>query len=326
VNINKGQSDRLIEVYGFPAQRVVEISTSVGNKIFDDYTAEDVKRARLRMSTILSDGGEEILSRSLADFRDRLQEWMAAQTPRVIGAQNNLRLNLAADDIIYLLQPTRVVARKRIEKDVELIQALLQGPLRASFEQNPDRQLVLHITGPTPLEHQGDLETILDAYGDLIDNLPPSIAGRVFLAFSGGHETHPAFEEHDFTDMTIVDIFRMATAVLFPSETEGRGLPIIESGAVGIPIICSRYRPEEVFASVIGEDLPEALRVRYVLFPEDDYSEAFLDEVTDLLTQPEVRTKWRAHNRRAIRQRYSVAALSAAFQRLLDRAHEIAEL
>jgi glycosyltransferase involved in cell wall biosynthesis len=124
--------------------------------------------------------------------------------------------------------------------------------------------------------------------------------------------------------MNIADIFRLATAVLFPSEIEGRGLPIIESGAVGVPIICSRYQPEEVFADVIGEDLPEALRIHYLLFPEDHFSEEFLAEVSELLTQPELWTKWREHNRRAIRSRFSVAALSTAFQHLLDHSYEIA--
>jgi len=249
---------------------------------------------------------------------------MARQTPQAIGARDGLSLDLTADDVIYLLQPTRVIARKRIEKGVELIQALLQGPLRQPLEQQAGRQLILHITGPTPREHQSDLETILDAYGNLIDSLPSKVAERVFLAFSGGHETHLFFEELGFEDMTIADIFRMATVVLFPSEIEGRGLPIIESGAVGVPIICSRYRPEEVFAEVIGEDLPERHQIRYVLFPEDDYPEDFLSEVAHLLTSPEARTKWREHNRQAIRARYSEEALSAAFQRLLDRAYATA--
>jgi glycosyltransferase involved in cell wall biosynthesis len=325
VNINKRQSARLINEYGFPRSSVSEISSYVRNRLFDDYTDEDVKHARLRMANILSHGGVEIHPRPLRGFERLLDEWMDSQVPQVVGARDGLRLDLTMDDIIYLLQPTRVIARKRIEKGIELIQALLQGPLRAAFEEKPDQQLVLHISGPTPLEHQGDLEIILEAYGNLIDNLSPSIAERVFLAFSGGHETHPSFEEQYFEDMTIADIYRMATAVLFPSETEGRGLPIIESSAVGIPIICSRYQPEEVFADVVGEDLPEALRIRYILFPEDDFSDAFLDEVTDLLTHSEEWAKWRQHNRRVIRLRYSEQAMSAAFQRLLDRAYEIAE-
>ena len=325
VNINKRQSERLVKEFGFPPQSVFEIGTAVSDRLFDDYTSEDVKHARLRMANILSDGDTVIYPYSLGEHERILDKWMDAQVPKVIGARKGLRLDLFADDIVYLLQPTRVVARKRIEKGVELIQALLQGPLRTTFEQNPARQMVLHITGPTPMEHQEDLETILDVYRDLIDNLPPAFSGRVFLAFSGGHETHDSFEEQSLEDMNITDIYRMATAVLFPSETEGRGLPIIESGAVGIPIFCSRYEPEEVFAGVIGEDLPQEFRIHYVLFPEEEFSEAFLQEVADLLTHPETWAKWREHNRQAVRLRYSTAALSAAFQRLLDSAYEIAE-
>jgi glycosyltransferase involved in cell wall biosynthesis len=324
ININRRQSKRLVEEFGFPQERVFEIPTCVSDKLFDDYTADDIKHARLRMANILSDGDTEIYPTSLSEHEMLLHRWMCAQIPQVIGARDSLILDLIADDIIYLLQPTRVIARKRIEKGIELIQALLQGPLRATFEQEPSQQLVLHITGPTPLEHQDDLETILNAYGKLIDNLPPSIADRVFLAFSGGRETHYSFEEQYFKDMNIADIYRMATAVLFPSETEGRGLPIIESAAVGIPIICSRYQPEEVFAHVIGEDLPEELRIHYHLFLEDEFSQEFLNGVTTLLTNPEVWMKSREHNRRVIRSRFSVAALSTAFQRLLDCSYEIA--
>jgi glycosyltransferase involved in cell wall biosynthesis len=323
MNINRRQSTRLVEEFGFPRERVYEISTCVSDKLFDDYTADDVKHARLRMANILSDGDTKICPTSLSEHESLLQRWMVAQIPQVIGARDRLTLDLIADDIIYLLQPTRVVARKRIERGVELIQALLQGPLRATFEQNPGQQLVLHITGPTPIEHLEDLETILEAYGELISNLPPPIANRVFLAFSGGRETHPSFEEQYFDNMNIGDIYRMATAVLFPSETEGRGLPIIESAAVGIPIICSRYQPEEVFAEVIGEDLPEAFQIRYLLFPEGDFLEPFLAEVTELLTRPESWAKWREHNRHAVRDRFSVAALSMALKQILDRSYEL---
>ncbi|UCG23796.1 MAG: hypothetical protein JSW55_16925 [Chloroflexota bacterium] len=324
VNINRRQSERLVKEHRFPRRKVREISTCVGDTLFAAYTDDDVKHARLRMAQILSNGSAEIRPRSLDEHRRELHEWMNHQRPRVIGARDGLELELTAEDIIYLLQPTRVIARKRIERSVELVQALLQGPMRAAFERKPDRQVVLHITGPTPQEHQGDLETILDAYGELIGSLPQAIAERVFLAFSSGRESHPSFDEHCFEDMTIADIFRLATAVLVPSEIEGRGLPIIESGAVGVPIICSRYRPEVVFADVIGEDLPEASRIHYLLFPEGHLPEAFLEEASDLLTRPEIWTKWRKHNRQAIRSRFSVAALSTAFQHLLVHSYEVA--
>jgi glycosyltransferase involved in cell wall biosynthesis len=319
VNINNRQSERLISEFGFPQRRVLEIGTSVGDMLFDDYGDKDVQYARLRMAHILSDGKAEIYPRSLKAHKSFLNQWMDEQRPKVIGAHGDLTLNLLARNIIYLLQPTRVIARKRIERNVELIQALLQGPMQAAFQEDKDRQLVLHITGPTPLEHLADLAVILLAYGDLINNLPTPTAERVFLAFSVGRETHTSFKEKGFADLNIVDIYRLATAVLFPSEVEGRGLPILESAAVGIPIICSRYRPDDVFADVIGEDLPKERQIRYLLFPEGEFSEEFLSQVADLLLRPKARTKWRDHNRHVIRLRFSEAALRTSFKQLLDR-------
>jgi hypothetical protein len=70
---------------------------------------------------------------------------------------------------------------------------------------------------------------------------------------------------------------------------------------------------------VIGEDLPKEHRIRYLLFPEGEFSEEFLGQVTDLLLRAEATTKWRDHNRDVIRLRFSEAALRASFQHLLDR-------
>jgi glycosyltransferase involved in cell wall biosynthesis len=323
VNINKTQSKRLIHNYGFPKERVFEISTSVSDKLFKDYSTTDVASARQRMAYILSNGDPMIRPRSLAEHKSQLSKWMGSQVPVVIGAREGLILDVTAEDVLYLLQPTRVIARKRIERGVELLEALLQGPMAEVFEKNDARQLVLHISGPTPLEHQADLEIVMNTYGDLIVNLPGHIADRVFLAFSSGQETHDSFEEHYFADLNIAVIYRMATAILFPSEIEGRGLPIIESAAVGIPIICSRYRPEQVFADVVGEDLPRDLQIRYLLFPEGELTDDFLRDVVDTITDPETSGQWISHNRKAVRRRYSTDALKMAFSELLDHAYKI---
>ncbi len=99
------------------------------------------------------------------------------------------------------------------------------------------------------------------------------------------------FAEKGFEPLTIETIYRMADAVVFPSQTEGRGLPIIEAGASGTPIICSQYRPKEVFRDVIGEKLPEELRIRYTRFLGGKFHPAFLSEVADLLTKCRDKTK-----------------------------------
>jgi glycosyltransferase involved in cell wall biosynthesis len=324
VNINKLQTRKLIECYDFPEEKVFEVGTCVSDEFFADYTQEDVKFARLRMGHILS-GGNPVLHPLPVDVHiEGLGDWMRNQTPRILGARSGLRVDPTSDDLIYLLQPTRIVARKRIERNIYLIQELLQrGPLRAEFEKNQKLQLVLHISGPTPIEHHTDHERVLRAYLELRKNVPVPISERIFLAFSVGHEDHASFRTKNYRRLHIEDIYRMATAVLFPSETEGRGLPIIESSACGVPIICSRYNPDDVFVGVVGENLAEEQQIRYILFPDGSFSDAFLKEVTDLFLKPKMNKARIQHNKTAVRSRYSFAVLEDTFRYLFDRLRTI---
>ncbi|MBW1820761.1 MAG: glycosyltransferase [Deltaproteobacteria bacterium] len=139
------------------------------------------------------------------------------------------------------------------------------------------------------------------------------------MAFSIGTEVHSSFEKYNFKRLTIEDIYRLATVVLFPSQTEGRGLPIIESSAAGIPIICSRYQPEEIFASVVGEDLTEDHQIHYILFPEKQYTKSFLDEITEVLINPQKREEHNKHNIEVTRQRYSRKVMHRAFNEYLNQ-------
>jgi glycosyltransferase involved in cell wall biosynthesis len=222
--------------------------------------------------------------------------------------------------LIVLLQPTRIVRRKRIERNLGLIAALLRSSaLRQEFEDNPNRQLILHVTGPTPKEHQKDLERVLRAYRKAVRALPQMLADRIFIAFSVGHETHDSFSINQFQPLNIEAIYRMADVVVFPSETEGRGLPIIEASACGIPIICSHYRHKEVFSDVIGEKLAEEYQIRHTIFPEGRFSKDFLSIVAALLMHPDDQQDLITHNRAAVRARYSQASFQNSFQQLLEQ-------
>jgi len=114
-------------------------------------------------------------------------------------------------------------------------------------------------------------------------------------------------------------IYKLADAVLFPSLTEGRGLPIPESSAAGVPIVCSRYQPEEVFATVVGEQLPAEQRIRYDLFPEGKFGADLLESVTRILLDPASLAERIQHNREVVRQRYAMPEMNRSFQRYLER-------
>ena len=92
----------------------------------------------------------------------------------------------------------------------------------------------------------------------------------------------------------------------------------VESSAGGIPIICSRYYPEEVFAEVVGEHLPEEQQIRYVTFPEDEFTPAFLEQVAGIMLTPESFDGSKAHNKNAVRLRYSMEMVQRKFDLFID--------
>ncbi|OVE79302.1 hypothetical protein BVY01_02870 [bacterium I07] len=317
ININARQSRKLINKFGFQASKVFEITTYIADTFFEPYGKKDVIDIRLRMGHILSNGKSVMRPVPIADHLSSVDTWMKRQRPIVLGSCPGLSIDPRSEDLIIMLQPTRVVSRKRIERNVGLIGALIQNSkLRDEFVRNPNRQLILHITGPVPKEHQEDLEKILFAYEKTISELSELLAKRIFLAFSVGHETSASFSKNNFQPLTIEEIYRMADAVVFPSETEGRGLPIIEASASGIPIICSYYRPREVFRDVIGDKLPENLRIRYTLFPEGKFQKVFLEEVANLLIHLNG-TQDIIHNKAAVSERFSHKIFKNNFKRLL---------
>lgn len=319
VNINRRQSETLVAEYGFAEDRVAEVGTAVDDGFFGECSAEGKLARRKTMAHILSDGSPVARAIAVDEHLASLGDWMKNQVPLVCGAAPGLPLEIATPSAVYFLQPTRVVGRKRIERDWALVDALMRySPFREAFDADPDRTLTLHITGPTPIEHQADLEKVLNAYRKVLSSLPGAVARRLFQTFSVGHEDHPSLAAAGLERLYIQDIYKLADLVVFPSETEGRGLPIVESSAADVPIICSRYRPESVFAQVVGEHLEEDLRIQYTLFPEGDFSDELLQEVTDIIFFPECMAARKAHNREAVRRRYGMQALQNTFQGFLE--------
>ena len=311
------QSRRLIDRFHFPPDRVFTIGTGLAPEFFRERTPEVRARCRDAMSRVL--GGSPAITPTPVDRVD-IGGWMSDQRPIVLAQGSGQELDLTAPDALVLLQPTRIVARKRIWKDWELVAALLgHERFREEFARNRAMTLTLQITGPVPIEHQECLEQVVDAYGNVLDAAPTHIADRVFLALSAGWQSHPTLDE----DLDIVDIYQLADLVVFPSLTEGRGLPIVEASAAGVPIICSRYDPAAVFGEVVGEHLPVEQRVDFELFPDDTapgtVGDDLLERVTGILLDPASQAERNMRNRSAVLHRSSMAALRRTLELVLAR-------
>ena len=321
VNINQKQSTTLVEKYNFNQDKVFVLGTSLSNKFFELSTSPaHIKTIRKSMTYILSDGQPEISTVNINDHLKNLEYWINNQQPIVCGIQNKLKLDLSADGIIYFLQPTRIIMRKRIERDIELLKSLLNHPpFKDKIMRDLNSQIVIHITGPTPIEHLADLNLILKKYLELCENIPFTIARRIFIAFSVGHENHPALKRANLPALSIEEIYRLADIILFPSETEGRGLPIIEASASRVPIICNEYYPLEVFNEVIGKGLADEDRIEYFKFPPKNFSRQFLDTVSELLFHKEQYSNIIDHDWQAVHRRYSEESLRNKFKFLLTK-------
>lgn len=321
VNINSRQSRKLIDTFGFNTNQIFELGTAVSDEFFKPFTPEDQKLYRKKMAYILSDGFPVIKPVSVTSHLNTLKSWMKNQKPIACGFVDGLEFDPSTNKTIFCLQPTRVITRKRIEMNFHLLKSLFQqDSFKSVFETDFEYQIVVHISGPTPIEHQADLETVLNAYIDVCESIPESSAKRIFITFSVGTENHPSLAENNLEPLSIEQIYRMATVLLFPSETEGRGLPIIEASACGIPIICSKFQPHEVFEEVVGEHLPENKRIRYLIFPEPGAAmdSDYLHEVTDLLINKKKRTEWIKQNKEAVHNRYSSNEIALKFKQFIQ--------
>ncbi len=318
--INSVQRDTLLARHRFPESEVIELGTFIEDDFFVPCDREMRRALRQRLSRILARSEQTKAVTGIESFASCLDEWMLDQVPTLCGAEVNQGCDLNNEHALWFLQPTRVLTRKRVERDWELIATLLDyDPFLTAFEENPETTLTLHVTGPVPLEHKQSLLRLVDAYRGTLDAVPPAIRGRLFQFFSVGQLGHSAFEERDRQSLAVADLYRLSDLILLPSATEGRGLPILESAAAGRPLVCSRYEPRDVFADVMGESLTPSLRIHYAALPEQRINTALLQEITDMVFLPTCDGGRSRHNRRAVAARFGMRDVTNTFAEALRK-------
>jgi glycosyltransferase involved in cell wall biosynthesis len=127
------------------------------------------------------------------------------------------QLDLIEADPLFLL-PARLTPRKNIELALQIL-----VELRRIFPN-----AVLLVTGPEG-PHNPANATYKRKLLDLRDELHLQSAA-IFLA-----EVVPGF----IPDAVIADFYKLADALIFPSQEEGFGIPIIEAAFSSIPVFCT---------------------------------------------------------------------------------------
>jgi glycosyltransferase involved in cell wall biosynthesis len=222
------------------------------------------------------------------------------------------RLGLLESDLI-LLMPVRVTRAKNIEYALHLVAALKARGCRVK----------LVLTGP-PDPHDPDSMAYFRSLQELRGQLGVEDEMR-FVFESGPDPDYPYTIGHKM----VADLYRVSDIMFMPSHREGFGMPVLEAGMVGLPVVSSASVPA---AKEIGS--------KYVTMfdlsrDEDEFAG---EDATMFYTSPDVNElagqllQWAEDSpehrlRRQVRQKYTWKAI---FERDIkpllkakDRRHEV---
>jgi glycosyltransferase involved in cell wall biosynthesis len=155
--------------------------------------------------------------------------------PEIDDYSKDVRKDLGLkDDDIFILQPTRIVARKGIEHSIELISRL----------KHPKAKLVItHSAGDEGMAYQ---ERIVN-YANML-NVPLIIKPEIIGENRGTNENGAKI-------YTLWDIYPHADLVTYPSTYEGFGNAFLEAIYFKKPIVVNRYSIYEVDIEPKGFDV-----------------------------------------------------------------------
>jgi glycosyltransferase involved in cell wall biosynthesis len=223
---------------------------------------------------------------TLADLldcaRDEIKVIYNGVDPKVLlgltdeGAALIDRLDLMDNDLV-LLMPVRVTEAKNIEYALRVVAALK--------EMNPRVSLVL--TGP-PDPHDGASMNYFRSLQARRSEL--GVEQEMRFVFESGPQDR---EGYTVAADVVGDLFRICDLVFVPSHREGFGMPVLEAGLAGIPVVCTDVPAAEEIAG------PDVTR-----FDASQDPAELADEILSLLEEDPVHRL-----RRRVRQRYTWRAI-----------------
>ncbi|OEK05342.1 phosphodiester glycosidase family protein [Roseivirga misakiensis] len=316
VNINQIQQNHLIEKNGHNPANVALIGTAVDTKLHQ-MSKRDIIKAFMQVSTIFANKKDTITVHAAVKHTNSER----SLKPILLGHKTIQEFDFVNNNIVFL-QPTRVISRKSIELNFKLIKRLFSyDAFTEKFITNPQLKLSLIVSGPIPHGQQGYYSALKSDFEAFLNQLPKQFKSRVLLGFLFSEFDKNEFKKKFKKPLDIEQLYDVASLILLPSQTEGRGLPIIEAAACGTPIFCRQYEPREVYDEVIGRHLDKSLRLNVLEFKGAKVPKRLAEKICDHVFYPQNRMVDVTHNRNVIIKRYSIEALQKNMQSILTRLH-----
>lgn len=197
-----------------------------------------------------------------------------------------------ADDEVFILQPTRVVARKGIEHAIELVHRL---GLKA-------RLVISHASGDEGYDYEQRLKEYTEIMGvdtRFVSNIINEQRGTT----SDGRKIY-----------TLDDVYPHADLVTYPSTIEGFGNAFLEAVYFRKPVVVNRY-------SIYSKDIqPKGFRAIEL----DGYvTQAAVDETRKVLSDPQLRQEMVEHNYRVACTHFSFSVLERTLKYYIQERCEV---
>ena len=318
VNINTVQSRKLIEIYGHNPANVTEICTAIDTEYYRITSKKKVLDGFIQLFNIFSEEKKHLNPLTVNQVISKGLMKRDNPLPIFIGGSRRLLLNDFINDNFIFLQPTRIISRKKIEVNFTLIKKLFSDEaFSKSFDNNKRLKLTLLITGPIAAGHTNYARKLLHLFDKMLSEVNSRYRERIFLGFIFSEFDKPSFKQRYNEPLSVPELYNIASLILLPSETEGRGLPIIESSACGKPIFTRRYYPEHVYSYVIGEHLPSKDRLKVIEFVDDNIGDEILDSVANHVLYPQNYMLEAAHNRKVVKHRYTLDSMKKNIEDIL---------
>ncbi len=320
VTINHTQANHLIEELGHNPARVTEIGTAVDMSDFKATSKRKKINTFYQFERILSRYEDVLISYATEDVLNNTLVDVNNPRPILLSARKTKPIHHFLNENIVFLQPTRIISRKQIEVGFEFIGKFVnQEILQYQFRNNDNLKITLLITGPIASGHYDYFKELLDKFNSLLDELPVHIRDKVYLAFLFSELDKEDYQKRFTHPVGISDLYNISSLILLPSKTEGRGLPIIEAAAAGVPIFCNRYAPLDVFNEVIGKHLPEKLRLRIFEYDGRHINKQDVAAISKRIFFPHLFIDEQQHNREVIQFRYSLGSLQKDLEEIIRR-------
>ena len=305
VNINKIQQKHLIKKNGINPANIDTIGTAIDEHLFKQMSKRDTIKAFIQVASIFSNNKKSITVHSV---KNNIKSKRSLQ-PILLGYQTIKNFDFVNNNIV-LLQPTRIISRKSIELNFKLLQKLFDTPnFSQKFIDNSQLNISIIVTGPIPSGQQDYYEKLLFDFSAFLSTIPSLFRSRIFLGFLFSEFDKYEFRKKYASPIDIKQLYNVASLILLPSQTEGRGLPIIEAAASQTPVFCRQYEPREVFEEVIGYHLNENERLKVLEFRGENIPDKLIDKIINHVFFPQNSLTDVAHNLSVIKNRYSLKAL-----------------